>query len=64
MLTIWGHPDYANRWLIGGAVVHLSPQLYARYQAAGVPEVIERHAQTLASVLALSATPGTSLEPV
>jgi hypothetical protein len=63
MLTIWGHPDYSNRWLIGGAVVHLSPQLYERYIAAGVPEVIERHAQTLASVLTLSATPGTSLVP-
>ena len=56
MLTIWGHPSYANRWLIGGAVVHLSPALYARYTAAGVPEIVEAHAQTLASVLSLSAT--------
>lgn len=63
MLTIWGHPSYANRWLIGGAVVHLSPALYARYVAAGVPEIVEAHAQTLASVLSLSATSMADLVP-
>jgi hypothetical protein len=49
---IWGHPDFTNRWLVGqGSAFHLSGNLAQDYIAAGVPERIEAHDQTLKTCL-------------
>ena len=48
---IWGHPTYANRWLIGPSTIHLSPALAKSYKDAGVVEITEAHDQTLKTVL-------------
>lgn len=65
LLFTWRHPRYHNVWLVGpGGALHLSPQLAAAYEAAGVRRITEAHPQTLASCIATSGISFDDLGPV
>lgn len=45
---LWRHPAYLNTFLVGaGPAINVSPELFASYQAAGVPYIVEAHDQLL-----------------
>lgn len=65
MEWIYRHPRYHNVWLCSSAgAIHIESGILTAARSRGIPEVVTDHAQTFASVCALSRTDATMLVPV